>query len=467
MSGPSPATAKMHARPVRAAGNARAVTPGDPGFGVYIHWPFCAQKCPYCDFNSHVRFGGWDEPRYLAAYKRELDHVAALIGDKRARTVTSIFFGGGTPSLMKPETVGAILDHIAALWPVDPNAEITLEANPGSVEAARFAGYRTAGVNRVSIGVQSLHDADLKRLGRIHSVEEAKAAIGIATRTFDRVSFDLIYARPEQTRDGWREELTEAIAMAAGHLSLYQLTIEPETRFADLYAKGRLVIPAAEAAHDLYELTQELTQSAGLAQYEISNHARPGEESRHNLLYWRYGAYAGVGPGAHGRIETSAAHLATQTERSPERWLASVEQHGHGIVDTEDLTPAARADEMLLMGLRLGEGVDLDRLAAVGGLTPSAAKLADLAAQGLIEHATQATGGVALSPEPEPGPSPEPWDEIRACVGPGLSPASLVPARHRPSLGRIRATTEGRFILNRLVLELSASFVPADRASPR
>jgi oxygen-independent coproporphyrinogen-3 oxidase len=446
----------MHARPVRAAGNARAVTPGDPGFGVYIHWPFCAQKCPYCDFNSHVRFGGWDEPRYLAAYKRELDHVAALIGDKRARTVSSIFFGGGTPSLMKPETVGAILD---------PNAEITLEANPGSVEAARFAGYRTAGVNRVSIGVQSLRDADLKRLGRIHSVEEAKAAIGIATRTFDRVSFDLIYARPEQTLDGWREELTEAIAMAAGHLSLYQLTIEPETRFADLYAKGRLVIPAAEAAHDLYELTQELTQSAGLAQYEISNHARPGEESRHNLLYWRYGAYAGVGPGAHGRIETSAAHLATQTERSPERWLASVEQHGHGIVDTEDLTPAARADEMLLMGLRLGEGVDLDRLAAVGGLTPSAAKLADLAAQGLIEHATQATGGVDLSPEPEP--SPEPWDEIRACVGPGLSPASPVPARHRPSLGRIRATTEGRFILNRLVLELSASFVPADRASPR
>ena len=465
MSGPSPVTAMMHARPVRAAGNARAVTPGDPGFGVYIHWPFCAQKCPYCDFNSHVRFGGWDEPRYLAAYKRELDHVAALIGDKRARTVSSIFFGGGTPSLMKPETVGAILDHIAALWPVDPNAEITLEANPGSVEAARFAGYRTAGVNRVSIGVQSLHDADLKRLGRIHSVEEAKAAIGIATRTFDRVSFDLIYARPEQTLDGWREELTEAIAMAAGHLSLYQLTIEPETRFADLYAKGRLVIPAAEAAHDLYELTQELTQSAGLAQYEISNHARPGEESRHNLLYWRYGAYAGVGPGAHGRIETPAAHLATQTERSPERWLASVEQHGHGIVDTEDLTPAARADEMLLMGLRLGEGVDLDRLAAVGGLTPSAAKLADLAAQGLIEHSTQATGGVDLSPEPEP--TPEPWDEIRACVGPGLSPASPVPARHRPSLGRIRATTEGRFILNRLVLELSASFVPADRASPR
>jgi putative oxygen-independent coproporphyrinogen III oxidase len=455
-----PATGVSSARPVDAAADPRIGTDDDPGFGVYIHWPFCAQKCPYCDFNSHVRFGGWDEPRFLEAYKRELDDVASRLGAQRARTVTSIFLGGGTPSLMKPETVGAILDHIAALWTVDPEVEISLEANPGSVEAARFAGYRSAGVNRVSVGVQSLRDADLKRLGRIHSVAEAKAAIGIATRTFDRVSFDLIYARPEQTLDGWREELAEAIAMAAGHLSLYQLTIEPETRFADLYAKGRLVIPAAEAAHDLYELTQELTHAAGLAQYEISNHARPGEESRHNLLYWRYGEYAGVGPGAHGRIMTDTAHLATQTERSPERWLANVEQQGHGIVDTEDLSPSARADEMLLMGLRLGEGVDLDRLAAVGGLTPDAIKLADLASQGLIEHCS-----AHVAEETEPWP--EHWDEIRTCIGPGLAPAFPTAARTGHSLGRIRATPEGRFILNRLVLELSASFVPAPIASPR
>ena len=469
MSGHRLATAVTNAGPIGAAGGARVVSRDDPGFGVYIHWPFCAQKCPYCDFNSHVRFGGWDEPRYLAAYKRELDDVASRLGAQHSRAVTSIFFGGGTPSLMKPETVGAILDHIASLWPVDPSAEITLEANPGSVEAARFAGYRAAGVNRVSIGVQSLRDADLKRLGRIHSVADAKAAIAIATRTFDRVSFDLIYARPDQTLDGWRDELTEALTLAAGHLSLYQLTIEPETRFADLYAKGRLVIPAAEAAHDLYELTQDLTHAAGLAQYEISNHAKPGEESRHNLLYWRYGEYAGVGPGAHGRIVTAAAHLATMTERNPERWLANVEQHGHGIADTEELTPPARADEMLLMGLRLDEGVNLDRLAAVGGLTPSAAKLAELAAQGLIERTP---GRDADDPEPSPQPSPEPWpepwDEIRTCVGPGLAPAAPVAARPRPSLGRIRATKEGRFILNRLVLELSASFVPVGaKASPR
>jgi putative oxygen-independent coproporphyrinogen III oxidase len=423
------------------------MTSNAPGFGVYIHWPFCAQKCPYCDFNSHVRFGGWDEARYLAAYKRELNHVAALItAPPGQRNVSSIFFGGGTPSLMKPETVAAILDHIAALWPVDPHAEITLEANPGSVEAARFAGYRSAGVNRVSIGVQSLRDADLKRLGRIHSVDEAKAAIGIAHRTFDRVSFDLIYARPKQTLDDWRAELDEALAMASGHLSLYQLTIEPETRFADLYAKGRLIIPAAEAAHDLYELTQELTAAAGFRQYEISNHARSGEESRHNLLYWRYGEYAGVGPGAHGRLHTAQANIATMTERNPERWLQSVEASGHGITDTESLSPEARADEILLMGLRLDEGVDLDRLATVGGLAPRASAIAGLAEQGFIER--------VLASAPENG-----LDEIRACLGPGLTPALS------PSRGRIRATGAGRFILNQLVLELSSSLEPATPAA--
>ena len=478
----------------------------EPGFGVYIHWPFCAQKCPYCDFNSHVRFAGWDEPRYLAAYKRELDHVANLlapspgsdlkiasdlspprrgegsardiftsphwgevaqrsragegaIGDlaTRPRTVSSIFFGGGTPSLMQPATVAAILDHIAALWPVAPDAEITLEANPGSVEAGRFRGYRAAGVNRVSIGVQSLRDTDLKRLGRIHSAAEAKAAVALAHKTFDRVSFDLIYARPQQTHADWRAELQEALAMAGRHLSLYQLTIEPETPFADLHARGRLVVPEAEAAHDLYELTQELTEAAGLPQYEISNHAAPGEESRHNLIYWRYGAYAGVGPGAHGRLDTADAHLATATERNPERWLARVEEAGHGLAEIEALSPAARADEMLLMGLRLAEGVDLGRLARLGGVAPRASVLAELAAEGLIEPV-------------EPAPAEPDPDEIRACIGPGLAPAALAPPpRYGPaSPGRIRATAAGRFVLNRLVLALSSGFEPAvPVAAPR
>ncbi len=449
------------------------VTNDTPGFGVYIHWPFCAQKCPYCDFNSHVRLGGWDEPRYLAAYKRELDHVARLLtlspaklphpqasvrsrpsspqrgegqgeGAGATRTVTSIFFGGGTPSLMKPETVGAILDHIAALWSVAPDAEITLEANPGSVEAARFAGYRVAGVNRVSIGVQSLREADLRRLGRIHSVDEAKDALAIAHRTFDRVSFDLIYARPGQRPADWRAELSEALALASGHLSLYQLTIEPDTRFADLYAKGRLAIPAAEDAHELYELTQELTAAAGLPPYEISNHARPGQESRHNLLYWRYGEYAGVGPGAHGRLHAPDAYLATATERAPERWLERVETAGHGVTEAEPLSPEARADEMLLMGLRLEEGLDLDRLALIGGRAPHGATLTGLIGHGLIER---------IAPPDEPPGA----DEIRACLGPGLAPAA--PPSPAP-LGRIRATEKGRFVLNRLVLELSASFEP-------
>lgn len=434
------------------------MTHHEPGFGVYIHWPFCAQKCPYCDFNSHVRFGGWDEARFLAGYKRELDHVAGLMSAPR-QSVSSIFFGGGTPSLMQPQTVAAILDHIAALWPVAPDAEITLEANPGSVEAARFAGYRAAGVNRVSIGVQSLRDEQLKRLGRIHSVAEAKDAINIARRTFERVSFDLIYARPDQTIAEWRTELTEALALAEGHLSLYQLTIEPETRFADLYAKGRLVIPAPEAAHDLYDLTQELTAAAGLPHYETSNHARPGQESRHNLLYWRYGAYAGVGPGAHGRLATPGARLATSTERNPERWLAHVEESGHGFVETEVLSRESLADEMLLMGLRITEGVDLDRLAEVGGVTPARKVVAELQSSGLIERVDAVRDA--------PGCDADGLDEIRACLGPGLPRVSPGASRSPPvapapraRLGRIRATREGRFLLNTLVLELSAAFEP-------
>ncbi|MFA5951433.1 MAG: radical SAM family heme chaperone HemW [Hyphomicrobium sp.] len=395
------------------------MTEREPGFGVYIHWPFCAQKCPYCDFNSHVRFGGWDEPRFLLSYQRELDHVAGLIGD---REVSSIFFGGGTPSLMDPRTVGAILEHIAKLWPLKGGAEITLEANPGSVEAQRFAGYRAAGVNRVSIGVQSLRDAELKRLGRIHSVLEAKAALEIANRTFDRVSFDLIYARPGQTPAEWRVELQEALGLAGGHLSLYQLTIEPETPFAELYARGKLQIPPAEDAHDLFEVTQELTERAGLPAYEISNHAAPGEESRHNLLYWRYGEYAGVGPGAHARLIFDGARQATSTERNPERWAACVEASGHGLVEVERLSRDAEADEMLLMGLRLNEGLDLERLARIGGLRPSARVLEELTAAYLVEQ-------VPSSPT-----------------------------------GRIRATGRGRFILNELVLQLSQSFESADAA---
>lgn len=433
-----------------AAPRARQRNDGTPGFGVYIHWPFCAQKCPYCDFNSHVRFGGWDEPRFLAAYKRELDHMASLTSPSpdHPSAVTSVFFGGGTPSLMQPATVAAILDHIGDLWPVATNAEITLEANPGSVEAGRFAGYKSAGVNRVSIGVQALRDDDLKRLGRIHSVAEAKAAVALAHRTFDRVSFDLIYARPHQTRAGWTAELAEALAMGASHLSLYQLTIEPETPFAALHAKGRLAIPAAEAAHDLYEITQELTARSGLAQYEISNHAAPGQESRHNLTYWRYGTYAGVGPGAHGRIQTPAARLATSTEPNPERWLAAVEEAGHGLAEKEAVPRTAQADEILLMGLRLAEGVDLDRLARVSGLAPRAKCLDKLIAEGLIECVP--TDAPAIS---EPG-----LDEIRACLGPGLAP---VERPDTSSFGRIRATGRGRFILNHLVLELSSALESA------
>lgn len=357
---------------------------GEPGFGVYIHWPFCAQKCPYCDFNSHVRHKAPDEGRFITAYLRELDHAAAITGS--GRVVTSIFFGGGTPSLMSAAAVGAVLDHIGKLWTVDANVEVTLEANPGSVEAARFAGYRAAGVNRVSLGVQSLHDAELRRLGRIHSVEEARAALAIARATFDRFSFDLIYARPGQTEDAWRAELGTALALAGEHLSLYQLTIEPDTPYAALHASGRLVVPETETARRLYDVTQELSEAAGLPAYEISNHARPGAESRHNLLYWRYGGYVGVGAGAHGRLVRfgDGARLATRTERDPERWLERVEAHGHGLVELSTISTSEQADEMLLMGLRISEGVDLMRLAALTGLLPREDTILELARDGLL-----------------------------------------------------------------------------------
>ncbi len=349
-----------------AAISTSRLLPADPGFGIYVHWPFCTSKCPYCDFNSHVRHGGIDEARFLAALLTELRHTQAIAPGNRVR---SIFFGGGTPSLMAPGTVGAILDEIARLWPLEEGVEITLEANPGSVEAARFAGYRAAGVNRASLGVQALRDADLKALGRLHSAAEARAALAIAFSTFERVSFDLIYARPGQSERDWEAELSEALAIGATHLSLYQLTIEAGTPFAALHASGRLRTPPDEQASALYELTNALCTAAGLPAYEVSNHARPGQECRHNLVYWRYGGYAGVGPGAHGRLPVEGAgRIATATERSPERWLAAVERQGHGLIEAKRLDAAERADEMLLMGLRLKEGFDLDRLARETGM---------------------------------------------------------------------------------------------------
>jgi putative oxygen-independent coproporphyrinogen III oxidase len=353
----------------------------DAGFGVYVHWPFCASKCPYCDFNSHVRREPPDEARFLAAFKREIAHAAALTP---GRTVGSVFFGGGTPSLMRPETVGAILEAIAAAWPVEPGAEVTLEANPTSVEAGRFRGYRAAGVNRVSLGVQALNDPDLRRLGRLHTAEEALAAVKIAAGIFERSSFDLIYARPNQSPSAWREELREAIGHAAEHLSLYQLTIEPGTWFERLHAAGHLVVPTADEGRVLWDVTQETCEAAGLPAYEISNHARPGAESRHNLVYWRYGEYAGLGPGAHGRIVTNEGRLATATEKQPEAWLALVEEAGHGIVTEELLSSESEGDEFLVMGLRLKEGIDPRRYTAFTGRQLDDRRIRDLERDGLI-----------------------------------------------------------------------------------
>jgi oxygen-independent coproporphyrinogen-3 oxidase len=351
-------------------------------FGVYVHWPFCAAKCPYCDFNSHVRHIAPDAPRFAAALARELAHFAALTP---GREVTSIFLGGGTPSLMPAATVATILDAIAKLWPVAGDAEITLEANPGSAEAERFRGYRTAGVNRLSLGVQSLDDAALKALGRIHDAAEARRAVELARATFPRLSFDLIYALPGQTMRAWRAELEEAIGMAADHLSLYQLTIEAGTPFARLYAAGKLKVPDGETAAALYELTQEVTEARGLPAYEISNHAAPGGESRHNLTYWRYQDHVGAGPGAHGRLTVNMAKRATRSEPHPEDWLGRVEREGHGLADDDVLTLGESADEMLLMGLRLREGVDPARYAAMSGRSLSPGRLDFLRRNGFVE----------------------------------------------------------------------------------
>jgi putative oxygen-independent coproporphyrinogen III oxidase len=376
-------------------------------FGVYVHWPFCLAKCPYCDFNSHVRHGGIDQANFVGAYLSELKHFAALAP---GRIVSSIFFGGGTPSLMAPETVGAILDRIAALWSVAEDAEITLEANPTSVEAGRFAGYRAAGVNRVSLGVQSLDDASLKALGRKHTSAEALAALAIAKQKFERVSFDLIYARQGQEVRAWRDELARALDHAHDHVSLYQLTIEEGTPFAALHAAGALKVPEGEKAEDFYLLTQELCDAAGLPSYEVSNHARPGSESRHNLLYWRGHDYAGVGPGAHSRITRDGVKHAIAIRKSPEAWLEAVAASGHGIEQDEALTPQNSADEYLLMGLRLAEGIDEKRLAAIDGRKLDEARLQYLQAKGLV----------------------------------------------RRSSNRVQATGKGRLVLDRLIVELAA-----------
>jgi putative oxygen-independent coproporphyrinogen III oxidase len=354
----------------------------DAGFGIYVHWPFCAAKCPYCDFNSHVRHKGVDQERYAAAFATEL---ATMRGHTGQRTVTSVFLGGGTPSLMKPETVGAVLEAVAGNWTVAGDAEITLEANPSSVEASRFRGYRAAGVNRVSLGVQALNDADLKLLGRLHNVEEALKAVALAREIFPRLSFDLIYARPGQTPDAWASELEEAIGHAADHLSLYQLTIEEGTPFHALHAARKLVIPEPDAAAELYSVTQEVTAAHGLPAYEISNHAKPGAESRHNLTYWRYGEYVGVGPGAHGRFVENGRRVVTITEKMPETWLNLVEARGHGVTDGEALTPSQEVDEFLLMGLRLTEGIDLARYEELAGRPFNSPRLSILENEGLIE----------------------------------------------------------------------------------
>ena len=359
----------------------------EPGFALYIHWPFCKSKCPYCDFNSHVRDGIAQE-RWRQALLAELDHAAT---ETAGREVTSIFFGGGTPSLMDPATVAALIERAAARWRMAEDVEVTLEANPTSVESARFAALRQAGVNRLSLGVQALDDRALRFLGRGHDAAEALAAIALARRHFPRYSFDLIYARPEQTLVQWRAELARAMALAGDHLSVYQLTIEPGTAFATAHARRDWVLPEEELAGELFEATQVILAEAGLAAYEISNHARPGGECRHNLTYWRYGDYVGIGPGAHGRVTLGPDKRATRRYRAPETWLAAVERQGHGLEEQIALNAAERAEEMLMMGLRLAEGVGRARFRAETGGEIEASldsrRLADLIAGGFLVQA--------------------------------------------------------------------------------
>ena len=383
----------------------------EPGFGLYIHWPFCQSKCPYCDFNSHLA-GRIDQTRWLKAYLAEIDRMGR---ETAGRRLQSVFFGGGTPSLMDPETVFAILDRVRATWAVANDWEVTLEANPGSVEAGKFREFRAAGVNRLSMGVQALNDADLKRLGRLHSAAEAIAAFDIARDCYDRVSFDLIYARQDQSPGDWAAELARALAMAVDHLSLYQLTVEDGTAFGDRHAKGGLKgLPDEDRSVELYEITQDLCDAAGLSAYEVSNHARDGAQSQHNLIYWRGGDYAGIGPGAHGRLTLSGQRWATEALKAPAAWLEAVEKRGSGELPRDEVGPVARAQEYVLMGLRLSEGLDPARLKAISGLSLPAAALSDLSALDLIT-----TGG-----------------------------------------GRVTATPRGRMVLNGVIRRLTEDFSP-------
>ncbi len=354
----------------------------DAGFGIYVHWPFCLSKCPYCDFNSHVA-ASVDMAVWQDAFLRALEWFARRTP---GRTVSSVFFGGGTPSLMPPQLAGAVLDRIAALWSLDPDAEITLEANPTSSEAGRFRDFATAGINRLSLGIQALDDEALRLLGRTHTVAEAVDAWEAARTCFPRTSFDLIYGRPGQTPRHWEEELGRALSLEPAHLSAYQLTMEPETPFFRLHERGRLVLPEEDAALTMFRITGEMTEAAGLPRYEVSNHAMPGEECRHNLLYWRHGEYAGIGPGAHSRLvpEHGSGRLALQGVRHPQRWLARAADGG--IEEEISLTPQEQATEYLLMALRTREGADLRRLAALGWESGTAEAVELLERQGLAYH---------------------------------------------------------------------------------
>lgn len=334
------------------------------GFGLYIHWPFCQAKCPYCDFNSHVS-NTINENDWQTAYLSEIDRIATLT---QGRLLNSVFFGGGTPSLMSPKLVAAILERVQQKWTLANDCEITLEANPTSVEAGKFRGFRDAGVNRLSMGIQSLRDRDLKALGRLHSVADARKAFDIARNSFDRISFDLIYARQQQTLEDWKIELTEALDMAVDHLSLYQLTVEDGTAFGDRYKRGKLSgLPTEDTATDMYFATQDICDAAGMSAYEVSNHAQKGSESRHNEIYWRYGDYAGIGPGAHGRLTIDGKRYATDTPLSPALWLEKVRKTGTGEGAFIPLPQDEQLTEFLLMGLRLSEGIDIERASNLQG----------------------------------------------------------------------------------------------------
>ena len=361
------------------------------GFGLYLHWPFCQSKCPYCDFNSHVA-ASIDQRRWRDAYLAEIRRVS---DETKGRTLQTVFFGGGTPSLMDPQVVADIIAAIRAAWPMVNDPEITLEANPGSVEAGRFRAYRQAGVNRVSMGVQALNDDDLRRLGRLHSVAEARAAFDIARDSFDRVSFDLIYARQDQTLADWQRELTEALSMAVDHLSMYQLTIEDGTAFGDRFARGGLKgLPDEEVQADMYALTQDVCAAHGMGAYEVSNHAKTGSESRHNLIYWRMGDYVGIGPGAHGRLTLDGTRWATEAPRAPGDWLARVERGAAGELPREAVPLPDQAMEYLLMSMRLREGMEIARYERLNGGPLDADRLLRLEELGMV---TRSDGRLAAT----------------------------------------------------------------------